>query len=234
LDIKKIQKSKFKNLCLAGRQENLKNKRILITAGPTWVAIDKVRVISNIASGQTGILLAKEAEKQGSKVTLILGPVGQVGLSSKINLKKFYYFNELHSLIKKELKNNKYDIVIHSAAVSDYQPKKIFSKKLKSDIKNFRVELESTVKIADKIKRYGPGVFLVVFKLELGIPENKMIDRASETMRDSGADLAVVNTFSLKCPYRALIIDEDKVFDRAYSKEELTRKLLKTISFKVN
>ena len=69
----------------------LKNKNILITAGPTWVPIDRVRVISNIATGKTGILLAKSANKLGAKVTLVLGPVGEVGLEKEINVKRFYF-----------------------------------------------------------------------------------------------------------------------------------------------
>ena len=64
---------------------SLKNKRILITAGPTWVAIDSVRVISNIATGETGILLAKRLSLQGAKVTLALGPSCCAYASGKIN-----------------------------------------------------------------------------------------------------------------------------------------------------
>ncbi len=53
---------------------SLNGKRILITAGPTWVPIDNVRVISNIATGTTGVLLAWQTSAQGAKVTLVLGP----------------------------------------------------------------------------------------------------------------------------------------------------------------
>ena len=52
-----------------------KNKKILITAGPTWIAVDSVRVISNTASGETGQLLADRLAREGAKVTLVLGPV---------------------------------------------------------------------------------------------------------------------------------------------------------------
>ena len=61
----------------------LKNKKILITAGPTWIPIDKVRVITNIFKGRLGIIIAKEAIKRKAKVTLLLGP-GLISFSQKM------------------------------------------------------------------------------------------------------------------------------------------------------
>ena len=208
---------------------NLKNKRILITAGPTWVPIDKVRVISNIASGKTGLLLANQAKKLGADVTLILGPVGEVGLNKKIRVRSFHYFKELHALIKEELKKRRYDVVIHSAAVSDYSPKKLFSQKIKSGIKNLTLEFETTVKIVDKIKKYAPEVFLTIFKLELDLCKYEMLKRARETLKGARADLAILNTFSRKRPYQALIIDQKKEFYQVYTKAGLVKKLLHLI-----
>jgi phosphopantothenoylcysteine decarboxylase/phosphopantothenate--cysteine ligase len=89
---------------LRSRIKIIERKKILITAGPTWVPIDKVRVISNIASGETGILLAKEADRLGLDVTLILGPIGS-RFKKTIGVKRFHHFDELHGLIKRELKN---------------------------------------------------------------------------------------------------------------------------------
>ena len=210
----------------------LKNKNILITAGPTWVPIDRVRVISNIATGKTGILLAKQAKALGGKVTLILGPVREIKLNSAIKVKRFCYFNELRNTIKRELKRKKYDIVIHSAAVSDYQPKRTFSGKIKSSSKNLFIDLETTVKIVDKIKKYAPHIFLVLFKLEMGVSKNKLIKEARKIMKSSKADLAVANTFS-KNAYMAYITDNKRILKNSNSKENLTQELLKAISLKL-
>ncbi|MBL7131170.1 MAG: phosphopantothenoylcysteine decarboxylase [Candidatus Omnitrophica bacterium] len=212
----------------------MKGKKILITAGPTWVPIDKVRIISNIATGKTGMLLAKQANKLGAKATLILGPVGEVSLNKSISIRHFCYFDELQGLIRKELKTKKYDIVIHSAAVSDYKPKKEFSEKIKSNLKDLTLELETTVKIVDKIKKYAPRIFLTIFKLELNLSKNKMLARARKTMQEAKADLTIVNTFSNRCPYEALIIDRSKIFYHTHSKEKLTERLLQLISLKLN
>lgn len=213
---------------------NLKSKKVLITAGPTWVPIDRVRIISNIATGNTGILLAELSRELRANVTLILGPVGEDYLGSSIKVKRFHYFDELHSLVKRELKENKYDIVIHSAAVSDFKTRKVFSEKIKSDSKNLTLDLESTIKIVDKIKKYSPRVFLVIFKLDFNLSRNKMIESARRTMRESRADLAVVNTFSDRNPYKALIIDRERTFYQTNSKQILAKKLLQIISEKIS
>jgi len=204
---------------------SLKNKRILITAGPTWVAIDKVRVISNIASAKTGIILANKMAALGAEVTLLLGPVGEARLGKKINVKRYSFFDELDSLLKKELSQKKYDAVIHSAAVSDYRPKNIFCGKVKSGRDNFNLALKPTFKIVDRLKKYSPGTLLVMFKLEFGNLGDKLINSARRAMQRAAADLCVVNTFS-KNKYKAVIIDRNKVLDKASSREELAGKLL--------
>jgi phosphopantothenoylcysteine decarboxylase/phosphopantothenate--cysteine ligase len=207
----------------------IRGKSIFITAGPTWVPIDKVRVISNRATGKTGIILAKKLSRVGAKVTLLLGPVGQVKLNPKIGIKRYSFFDELEILLKKELLTKKYDVVIHSAAVSDYKLKNKFTGKIKSGIKSLRLDLGPTFKIIDRIKKYSPRVFLVMFKLELGISQSAMINNARKAMHNAKADLCVVNTFS-KNKYKALIIDEDRVFCVTNSKEQLAKKLLEVIS----
>ena len=133
-----------------------------------------------------------------------------------------------------ELKKRKYDVVIHSAAVSDYSPKRMSSQKIKSGIKDFTLEFETTVKIVDKIKKYAPKVFLTIFKLELDLSKSQMLKRARETLKAARANLAILNTFSRKCPYEALIIDQKKEFYQVYTKEKLTERLLHLISSKTS
>ncbi|MBU2221207.1 MAG: phosphopantothenoylcysteine decarboxylase, partial [Candidatus Omnitrophica bacterium] len=68
---------------------SLRNKRILITAGPTWIAIDKVRVISNTATGATGKLLANQFSNKGAKVTLLINAENKCCLNKKIRILPF-------------------------------------------------------------------------------------------------------------------------------------------------
>lgn len=184
----------------------IKAKNILITAGPTWVAIDSVRVISNTASGQTGILLAQKFQQLGAKVTLLLGPVKNCCLSSKIKVVHFKFFEELKSTIIKELKSKKYAILIHSAAVSDYKPARTYAGKLKSGINNLRLNLVPTEKIIDLLRKASPKSFLVGFKYQPQADEKNLINEGLGLMRRAKLDLVVANSNRGRA-YQAYILD---------------------------
>jgi len=210
------------------KTRNLKNKRILITAGPTWVAIDKARVISNIATGETGIILARELARLGASVTLLLGPAGVCCLEKDIRLLRFRFFDELKNIITRELRSHKYDAVIHSAAVSDYKPAVVCRQKVKSDKKNWQLKLVPTVKIIDLIKKIDRSVFLVGFKFEPEAGENLLIKRARGLIKRSGLDLAVANSFK-ENQYRAYIICNSCVCGPLKNKASLAKGLVSVI-----
>jgi len=203
----------------------LKNKSILITAGPTWVPIDSVRVISNIATGQTGILLAERLRRLGAKVTILLGPVETCSLNKKIRLIRFTFFDELKDKITQELKTKKYDMVIHSAAVSDYRPLKTYSHKIKSGIKKWRLSLIPTEKIIDAIKRIDKSIFLVGFKFELHAGKCALIKKTKELIWHANLDLGVGNTID-KNKYYAYILDNyNRSYGPIFNKRDLVTKL---------
>lgn len=211
----------------------LENKRILITAGPTWVPVDKVRVISNIANGETGVLLAKKLTGLGAKVTLLLGPVGNVSKSFGFKLIRFRFFDELKDFILRELKIRKYDIVIHSAAVSDYGPAKIYNRKIPSGIKRLKFELVPTVKIINLIKKFAPGVFLVGFKFEPGLARKRLLREAKNLIRQANLDLAVANSIEAK-RYSAYILRNGLVLGPLHSKKNLVEKLGTFLNSNIN
>jgi phosphopantothenoylcysteine synthetase/decarboxylase len=210
----------------------LKDKRILVTAGPTWVPIDAVRVISNISSGLTGITIAKHAAKMGADVTLLLGPVSSAISSplSAVSLKilRFRYFDELQKLIVTELRRRKYDILIQAAAISDYKPASKLSKKIKSGRSRLVIRLKPTAKIVGSIRRYARDIFLVMFKLEVGRPRGKLIKMAYEGMRRFHADLVVANNIDEISEKRhvAYIIDLNRKVTRVETKTKLAETLL--------
>lgn len=210
------------------KTQSLRNKRILITAGPTWVPIDKVRVISNIATGETGILLAEKLQRLGAKVTLLLGPVEACCLNHKIRLIHFRFFEELKSIIKKELKSKKYDAVIHSAAVSDYRPQVRHAQKIKSDKKIWRFNLVPTPKIIDSIKKIDSSIFLVGFKFEPGIKKEALINKTKSLIRHANLDLAVANGID-KSGYQAYIVGKNIIFGPILNKNNLVNRLIEAI-----
>ncbi|MFA5145704.1 MAG: phosphopantothenoylcysteine decarboxylase [Candidatus Omnitrophota bacterium] len=204
---------------------SLRNKKILITAGPTWVSIDNTRVISNIASGQTGILLAEELRELGAIVTLILGPAEACCLNKNIRLLRFKFFEELKKLIVGELKAGKYDILIHSAAVSDYRPAVVSSRKIKSDKKKLKIDLFPTPKIIDLVKKIDKSVILVGFKFEPGAEKSALLKKAKALMSRSHSDLVVANTIRNN-HYQAYIMDKQKACGPFSDKKDMIRKLI--------
>lgn len=206
------------------KSHKLKDKKILITAGPTWVPIDKVRVISNIATGQTGILLSQKFQKAGAKVTLLLGSHGHCCLDKGIKVIHFKFFDEINKLIKKELSSIKFDAVIHSAAVSDYKPDKSYRYKVSSKLRNLKVNLVPTEKIIDSVKKIDPHVFLVGFKFEPESGREKLIRDARKLIERADCELVVANSID-ENRYLAYIVSRNRVYGPVSNKSALALKL---------
>lgn len=204
------------------KSKKSKGKRILITAGPTWVPIDEVRVISNIASGETGILLAEKLLKYGAGVTLVLGPVESCFINKKIKLVRFKFFDQLRSRLKKELLSKNYDCIIHCAAVSDFRPLSPTRGKLASN-KAHNLKLTVLPKIVNEIRKLCPAAKLVMFKLGSGISDIELIRRAREALLKAQADLIVANRITPS--YKAFILNKNETLGRINSKKELADKL---------
>ncbi len=213
-------------------KKTLKGKRVLVTAGPTWVPIDGVRVITNIFTGKTGCDIAKHAKGMGARVTLLLGP-GRVDFKDhppNMEIIHFKYLDELFGIIKTLLKSKKYDIMIHSASVSDYTPVKKFKGKISSKKNNLFLRLKPTPKIADRIKKYDSAIFFVKFKLEIGRSTKELVNVAYRGLKESNADLIVANTPSQrKDNFKTFIIDPKKHIIPVKKRDKLPEILVKTI-----
>jgi len=182
---------------------------ILVTAGPTWVKIDEIRVITNIFTGRSGLFIAEEFKKRGYEVTLVINPHCIEKLPSQIEVIPFQYFDELARKIKNELRRKRYDIIIHSAAVSDYKPIRKFNYKISSKRKQLILKLVPTEKIIKTIRERAKSSFLVQFKLE--ITRKKLLEKAYRSLKENESDLVVANAWEdLKSGYRAFIVDKVK------------------------
>lgn len=217
------------------------NKRILITAGPVWVPIDKVRVITNIFSGKLGLIIANLAHTLGADVTLLMGP-GKILVPAKklsrFKIIKFRYFDELLELVKTHVGSKRYDVIIHSAAVSDYRPIFVKRGKIKSGKKELSIRLKPTIKIVDLIKKIDPDIFLVKFKLEVGLSQQELINIAYRSMIQSNADLIVANDFQTVTRghknHVAFIINPQKLIKKITGKEKIADELLRLIGLRLN
>src|SRR4051812_12106116 len=146
----------------------MNERRLLITAGPTWVPIDSVRHLANFSSGRMGATLARAAAAAGGSVTLLYGP-GRHRLSDedrgRMEVVDFTTFDELHGLVRERVGSRGYAGMIHAAAVSDYLPAERFEGKIDSGAAELVIRLVRAPKIADEIKRLDPEIVLTVFKL---------------------------------------------------------------------
>jgi phosphopantothenoylcysteine decarboxylase/phosphopantothenate--cysteine ligase len=207
---------------------NLRNKKVIITAGPTWVKIDSVRIISNTASGETGILLARRFNRFKAKVTLLLGPGSIPVLNKGIIVKRFKFFDELKYLIERELRLNKYDLAVHSAAVSDYKPAVSYKKKIASGLNNLKISFKATPKIINIFKRIRPGISLVAFKFEQDASRKKLVCEAKRLIKLTGAGIVVANTLRAG-KYAAYLVSVNKTRGPIFSKRHIVNTLIKTV-----
>jgi phosphopantothenoylcysteine decarboxylase/phosphopantothenate--cysteine ligase len=124
----------------------LKNKHILITAGPTQESIDPVRYISNHSTGKMGYAIAQAFAYAGAKVTLVSGPTAQPVPDSAIQLIKVRSAQEMYEATQEAFPSA--DVIILSAAVADYTPTHPADRKIKKEEAHFNIELTKTVDIA--------------------------------------------------------------------------------------
>ncbi len=171
------------------RRNDLKGKKILVTAGATSEEIDPVRVITNKSSGKMGVYIAEEAFLRGAEVTLIRG-ANSVEPQYHFKDIRVNSVNELFNEIKKNIKNK--DIMIHAAAVSDFTINNKASGKIKS-AENLHLELTPTTKIFENIKKIKNNIVLVGFKAEYKVSKKELINRAYRLLKSARADLVIAN-----------------------------------------
>jgi len=142
----------------------LKGKKILITAGPTYEAIDPVRFIGNFSSGKMGIALANEAVRQGAEVHLVLGPSSEKNIHSQIHLHRVVSAQQMYEAAVTEFPTC--DIAILAAAVADYTPETVAYEKIKKKGGNLSLTLVPTVDILASLGKIKTTQTLIGFALE--------------------------------------------------------------------
>ncbi|SEW44702.1 phosphopantothenoylcysteine decarboxylase / phosphopantothenate--cysteine ligase [Chryseobacterium wanjuense] len=172
----------------ANRTKTLEGKTVLITAGPTYEAIDPVRFIGNHSSGKMGFSLAEEAAKRGAKVILISGPSSQSINNKNVDVHKVTSAKEM--LAKVFEFYDKIDIGIASAAVADYAPKDVAKEKIKKDDDNLTIELVKNPDILRTMGEKKTHQFLVGFALETQNEE----ENAKGKLAKKNLDMIVLNS----------------------------------------
>jgi phosphopantothenoylcysteine synthetase/decarboxylase len=206
--------------------------KILVTAGNTVVPIDRVRCLTNIFTGRTGAQIAVHGYHLGHAVALFTSrpestdeiPGGAPAEGERWAVRPYRTFEDLQYLLADVVYRGGYDVIIHSAAVSDYraagtyapapgthfhphdghwastgpEPPALLDRtaaKIKSDEPELWLRLARTPKLIDCLRRdWGFRGLLVKFKLEVGIGDERLLEIAERSRRQSSADLMVANT----------------------------------------
>ena len=172
---------------LLSKDQDLKGKSIIVTAGPTVESIDPMRYITNRSTGKMGYSIAKEAIERGADVTLITGPTN---LTPPQNLKKLVKIESAKDMYEAVLANlDENDVVIKSAAVADYKPKNYSNKKIKKSDDDLVIELDRNKDIAQEIGKIKNNKILVGFAAET----NDLIENASLKIKKKNLDFIVAN-----------------------------------------
>lgn len=168
----------------------LKDKKILVTAGPTYEAIDPVRFIGNHSSGKMGFDIANAAANLGAQVTLVSGPTHLKTKNPAINLIRITSAEEMYNACHEYF--NDVDVAIAAAAVADYRPKNVADQKIKKSDASFSIELEKTKDILASLGQIKKNQFLIGFALET---ENE-IEHAKQKIQKKNLDLIVLNSLN--------------------------------------
>ena len=183
--------------------EDLKDKKILITAGPTYEKIDPVRFIGNYSSGKMGFALAEECSRRGAKVVLIAGPVS-LTCTENIQRVDVESCKEMYEAAVEEFPNC--DAAILCAAVADFRPETIAEQKIKRVGDDLLLKLKPTQDIAATIgSMKGEGQRIVAFALETNEEESN----AQRKLEKKNADFIVLN--STRIPGTTFQADDNQI-----------------------
>jgi len=171
--------------------------------------------------------LANKFAQQGCRVTLLLGPVKASGLNDSVKLKRFSFFDELNSSLKKEL-NKDHDIIIQAAAVSDFKPGSSGNKKISSRVKSLKLILKPTPKIINSLRKLNPRSFLAGFKFEPDMAAGKLIKEARNLIKEAGLNCVVANSLRNN-RYSAYLVEGARIYGPFLSKPEVVNNLVKLI-----
>jgi phosphopantothenoylcysteine decarboxylase/phosphopantothenate--cysteine ligase len=217
---------------MLGNKQILKGKKALVTAGPTYEAIDPVRFIGNHSSGKMGVAIAQELAGRGADVQLVLGPSSLTIDTPGITVKKVTTAAEMYAACIKGFPGA--DIAILSAAVADYTPADPAPEKIKKNDGTLVLELHRT---QDILKTLGglkkPGQLLVGFALETGGGREYALGK----LQSKNADYIVLN--SLRDEGAGFGIDTNKItifgkggFEQSYDKkpkQQVARDIVDTV-----
>lgn len=207
--------------------KDLVGKKVLITAGPTREPLDPARFISNRSSGKMGYALARTAKRRGADVMLISGPTS-IPVPPGVRCKKVVTAGEMAEAVFQQAESS--DIIVKSAAVSDFRPSDCKEHKVKkSENSEKHVELIGTVDILEQLgKQKKKGQMLIGFAAET----RNHLDYARKKLQKKNLDFVAVNDISSTSTgfetdnNRITLVFQDEVIELPFTSKEHTSDLI--------
>ena len=225
-DINEIYKEA---LSLLNKKNDFKDKKILITAGPTREPIDPVRYISNRSSGKMGYSIANACLERGADVTIVSGPVS-INQPTGAKVISVITAEQMYEKVLEQFED--FDIVILVAAVSDFKCRKESSQKIKkkdNDCGQISLELEQNVDIAKQIGNIKTKQVLVGFCAET----QNLIDNAKQKIISKNLDLIISNDVSLENSGFDSNFNTITIIDKFGNKEPLEKMTKEAVAHKI-
>ena len=214
----------------------LHDKKVLITAGPTYEAIDPVRFIGNHSSGKMGFEIAKASANLGAEVILITGPTHEKLTHSLVQIVPVTSAQDMYDEVHKHFQD--VDVAILSAAVADYKPKQVATQKIKKKDTTLTLELEKTKDILASLGEIKEQQCLVGFALET----DNEFENAKAKLKKKNLNLIVLNSlndrgagFKTETNKVSFIDDKEHVNEfQLKSKTEVAKDLMDEIIKQIN
>jgi phosphopantothenoylcysteine decarboxylase/phosphopantothenate--cysteine ligase len=208
----------------------LQGKKVLITAGKTKEYMDPIRYISNDSTGLMGYSLAKVAKNLGADVTLVIGE-NYLPIIESIKTINVVSAQQMYDATYSEF--TKADIIIFSAAVSDYKFSEVADKKIKkiNDAKNITIDMVQNIDIAKEISKNKKNQITVGFALET----NDIFDNAIKKLNNKNLDFILANSIEnlgSSQGHYFLLNNGDEKLELMGSKEEISQEIFKYITKK--
>ena len=181
---------KIQSFIFNEKEQDLKGKKVLVTAGPTKEFIDPFRCLTNPSTGKMGISIANECARRGAEVILV-SSVDNDTISSKVKKIKITSTNDMFEVVKNNFKDC--DFIIKAAAVSDYTPVQVFDKKVKKQEGNLTIEFQRT---QDRLKYVGDNKHEGQKVIGFAAETNNLIEYAKEKIVKKNLDYIVANDIS--------------------------------------
>lgn len=198
--------------------QDLRDKKILVTAGPTWEALDPVRLLTNRSSGKMGYALAQAARRRGAKVVLISGP-GSIAPPTGVEVVPVVSANEMHAAVTSRA--TAMDIMIMAAAVSDYRPAKQETSKIKKGAAGASLPLAANPDILRELGERKKEARCFPLLVGFAAESDNHLEEGQRKLAVKNLDLIAINDISAEDAGFAVDNNRVTMVDRNGAVEEL-------------